>query len=94
MLVKEAFNSVVQVADNNSEHHRAMKKVVMRTLGELDNASFGVIPVNLNGSCSIHENAWIEDGDTFAYHSLHDVYINYPLLENSPEQSMGWPRIN
>ncbi len=36
-ILKQAFNSIVQNVDNNSDPHRALKKVVMKkTLGERD----------------------------------------------------------
>ena len=78
-LLKQAFNSVVQSADNNSDPHKAIKKVVMKTLGERDYASqetmhhllslklhsssFTVIPVSLNGSRRVHTNPSVDNGD-------------------------------
>ena len=35
-IVKQAFNSIVQNVDNNGDPHRAIMKVVMKTLGERD----------------------------------------------------------
>ena len=71
-LLKKAFNSIVQNTNNASDPHRAIKKVVMKTLGERDYAaqetmhhllslklhssSFNVIPVSLNGSRRVQTN--------------------------------------
>ena len=38
-MLKLAFNSIVHNVDNNSDPHRAIKKVVMTTLGERDYAA-------------------------------------------------------
>ena len=38
-VLKQAFNSIVQNVNNNSNPHRALKKVVMKTLGERDYAA-------------------------------------------------------
>ena len=91
-VLKQAFNSIVQNVDSNSDPHRAIKKVVMKTLGERDYAaqemmhhllslklhssSFKVIPVSLNGSHRVHDNVSIGDGDSCTDNSLLDVYAN------------------
>lgn len=78
-LLKQAFNSIVQSADNSSNSHKAIKKVVMKTLGERDYAaqetmhhllslklhssSFNVIPVSLNGSRRVRTNVLENDTD-------------------------------
>lgn len=65
-ILKHAFNSIVQSVDNASNPHKAIKKVVMKSLGErayasqetmhhllsmkMHSSSFNVIPVSLNGS--------------------------------------------
>ena len=65
-LLKSAFNTIINNSSNTSHPHRAIKKLVMKTLGERDYAaqetmhhllslklhssSFHVIPVSLNGS--------------------------------------------
>ena len=79
-ILKQAFNSIVQNVDNNSNPHKTIKKIVMKTLGERDYAaqetmhhllslklhssSFQVIPVSLNGSRRIRNNASVEDGES------------------------------
>ena len=35
-MLKQAFNSIVQNVDSNTDPHRAIKKVVMKSLGERD----------------------------------------------------------
>ena len=98
-MLKQAFNSIVQNVDNNSDPHRAIKKVVIKTLGERDYAaqetmhhllplklhssSFKVIPVNLNGSRRVRNNASIEDGDSCTDNSLLDVYANCQQCDSS-----------
>ena len=78
-LIKQAFNSIVQNANNTSNPHKAIKKVVMKTLGERDYAAqetmhhllslklhsstFNVIPVSLNGSRRIRINPSEVDND-------------------------------
>ena len=100
-MLKQAFNSIVENVDNNSDPHRAIKKVVMKTLGERDYAaqetmhhllslklhssSFKVIPVSLNGSRRVRNNASIEDGDSCTVNSLLDVYANRQQYDSSPD---------
>ena len=71
----------------------------MKTLGERDYAaqetmhhllsiklhssSFTVIPVSLNGSRRVRNNASIEDGDSCTDNSLLDVYANRQQYDNS-----------
>ena len=38
-MSKQAFNSIVQNVDNNTDPHRAIKKVVMKSLGQRDYAA-------------------------------------------------------
>lgn len=68
--IKHSFNTIMQEADNNSDPHRAIKRVIMKTMGERDYAaqetmhhllsqklhssSFQVIPLSLNGSRRVH----------------------------------------
>ena len=68
-LLKQAFNSIVQNASNNTQPQKVIKKIVMKTLGERDYAAqetmhhlfssklysstFNVIPVSLEGSRKI-----------------------------------------
>ena len=97
-VLKQAFNSIVQNVDNNSDPHRAIKKVVMKTLGERDYAaqetmdnllslklhsSFKVIPVSLNGSHRVCDNTSIEDGDSCTDYSILDVYANRQQYDSS-----------
>ncbi len=41
-MLKRAFNSIVQNVDSNSDPHRAIKKVVMKSMQLKNNASFVV----------------------------------------------------
>ena len=79
--------------------HRAIKKVVMKTLGERDYAaqetmhhllslklhssSFKVIPVSLNGSRRVREDASNEEGETCTDNSQLDVYANRQQYDSS-----------
>ena len=79
-LVKQAFKSIVQHVDNASNPHKAIKKVVMKTLGERDYAAqetmhhllslklhsstFNVIPVSLNGSRRVRTKRSEDNVDT------------------------------
>ena len=78
-LLKHAFNSIVQNVDVNSDPHKAITKVVMKTLGERDystqevmhhlfssklhSSSFNVVPVSLNGSHRVHTNHSVHNGN-------------------------------
>ncbi|CAB4010673.1 ATP-dependent DNA helicase PIF1, partial [Paramuricea clavata] len=100
-LLKLAFNSIVKNVDNNSDPHKVIKKVVMKTLGERDYAaqetmhhllslklhssSFKVIPVSLNGSRRVRDNVLIEDGDSCTDDSLLDVYANRQQYDSSSD---------
>ncbi|XP_028394509.1 uncharacterized protein LOC114518706 [Dendronephthya gigantea] len=97
LLLNQAFNSVVQNIDVNSESHRAIKKIVMKSPGERDYAaqetmhhllslklhssSFNVIPISLNGSRRVREN--VEEDESCTDHSLLDVYANRHEYNNS-----------
>ena len=77
-ILKQAFNSIVQNVDSNTDPRRAIKKVVMKSLGERDYAaqetmhhllslklhssSFKVMPMVLNGSRRVRDTASIEEG--------------------------------
>ncbi len=96
-MLKHAFNSIVQNVDSNSDPHRAIKKVVMKSLGERDYAaqetmhhllslklhssSFKVMPVSLNGSRRVRNTA--EEGESCTDCSLLDVYANREQYESS-----------
>ncbi len=98
-MLKQAFNSIVQNVDSNSDPHRAIKKVVMKSLGERDYAaqetmhhllslklhssSFKVMPVSLNGSRRVRNTA--EEGESCTDYSLLDVYANREQYENSQD---------
>ena len=98
-ILKQAFNSIVQNVDSNSDPHRAIKKIVMKSLGERDYAaqetmhhlmslklhssSFKVIPVSLNGSRRVRDAATIEEGESCTDYSLLDVYANREQYESS-----------
>ncbi len=98
-MLKQAFNSIVQNVDNNTHPHRAIKTVVMKTLGERDYAaqetmhhllslklhssSFKVIPMSLNGSHRVRNNADIEHGDSCTDDSFLDAYANRQQYDSS-----------
>ena len=79
-LLKQAFNSIVQNANASSNPHKAIKKVVMKTLGERDYAAqetmhhllslklhsstFNVMLVSLNGSRKVRINRSESNTDT------------------------------
>ena len=97
--MKQAFNSIVQNVDNNSDPHRALKKVVMKTLGERDcaaqetmhhlmslklhSSSFKVMPVSLNGSRRLRNTRCVEEGESCTDNSLLDVYANRHQYDSS-----------
>ena len=70
-ILKQAFNSIMQNVDSNTDPRRAIKKVVMKSLGERDYAaqetmhhllslklhssSFKVMPISLNGSRRVRD---------------------------------------
>ena len=88
-MLKQAFNSIVQNVDSNTDFRRAVKKVVMKSLGERDYAaqeamhhllslklhssSFKVMPVSLNGSCRVHDAATSIDEG--------ELCLDYSLLD-------------
>lgn len=94
-----AFHSIVQNDDSNTEPQRAIKKVVMKSLGERDYAvqetmhylfplklrssSFRVVPVSLNGSRRACDTASIEEGESCTDYSLLDVYANRKQYDSS-----------
>ena len=98
-LLKQAFNSIMQNVDSNTNPHRAIKKVVMKSLGERDYAaqqimhhllslklhssSFKVMPVSLNGSRRVRSNTSIEEGESCTDNSLLDVYANRHEYDSS-----------
>ncbi|CAB3977795.1 ATP-dependent DNA helicase PIF1 [Paramuricea clavata] len=91
-ILKQAFNSIVQNVDSNTDPRRVIKKVVMKSLGERDYAaqetmhhllslklhssSFKVMPVSLNGSRRVRDTASIDEGESCTDYSLLDVYAN------------------
>ena len=97
-ILKQAFNSIVQNVDSNTEPRRVIKKVVMKSLGERDYAaqetmhhllslklhssSFKVMPVSLNGSRRVRDTASIDEGESCTDYSL-DVYANREQYESS-----------
>jgi hypothetical protein len=82
-----------------TDPRRAIKKVVMKSLGERDYAaqetvhhllslklhssSFKVMPISLNGSRRVRDNASIEEGGSCTNYSLLDVYANRHEYDNS-----------
>ncbi len=91
-VMKAAFSTVMKNSSSNSNPHKAIKKVIMKTLGERDYAaqetmhhllslrlyssSFNVIPVSLNGSRRITINTATEDSKVCSSNSPLDVYAN------------------
>ncbi|CAB4014021.1 Hypothetical predicted protein [Paramuricea clavata] len=99
-ILKQAFNSIVQNVDSNTDPRRVIKKVVMKSLGERDYAAqetmhhllslklhssfFKVMPVSLNGSRRVRDTASIDEGESCTDYSLLDAYANREQYENSP----------
>lgn len=102
-LLKQVFNSIVQSADQNSDPHKAIKKVIMKTLGERDYAaqetthhllssklhssSFNVVPVSLNGSRRLLTSS-LEAATSCTSSSPLDNYANRDQYSNS-QQTMN-----
>ena len=100
-ILKQAFNSIVQNVDSNTDPRRVIKKVVMKSLGERDYAaqetmhhllslklhssSFKVMPVSLNGSRRVRDTASIEEGESCTDYSLLDVYANREQYDSSQD---------
>ena len=98
-ILKQAFNSIVQNADSNTDPRRIIKKVVMKSLGERDYAaqetmhhllslklhssSFKVMPVSLNGSRRVRDTTSIDEGESCTDYSLLDVYANRYQYDSS-----------
>ena len=98
-ILKQAFNSIVQNVDSNTDPRRAINKVVMKSLGERDYAaqetmhhllslklhisSFKVMAVSLNGSRKVRDTASIDEGKSCTDYSLLDVYANREQYESS-----------
>ena len=98
-ILKQAFNSIVQNVQSNTDPRRAIKKVVMKSLGERDYAaqetmhhlmsvklhssSFKVMPVSLNGSRRVRDTARIDEGESCTDYSLLDVYANRKQYDSS-----------
>ncbi|CAB4002039.1 Hypothetical predicted protein [Paramuricea clavata] len=98
-ILKQAFNSIVQNVDCNTDPRRVIKKVVLKSLGERDYAaqetmhhllslklhssSFKVMPVSLNGSRRVRDAASIEESESCTDYSLLDVYANREQYESS-----------
>ena len=96
-MLTQAFNSIVQNLDSNTDPRRAIKKVVMKSLGERDYAaqetmhhllslklhssSFKVMPVSLNGSRRVRDTT--EEGESCTDYSLLDVYANREQYKSS-----------
>ena len=98
-ILKQALNSIVQNVDSSTDPRRAIKKVVMKSLGERDYAAqetmhhllslklhsstFKVVPVSLNGSRRVRDTASIEDGESCTDYSLLDVYAKRHEYDSS-----------
>ena len=98
-VLKAAFNRIMSNVPCNSNPHKAIKKVVMKTIGERDYAaqetmhhllslklhssSFNVMPVSLNGSRRI--NTSTTEADVCSNNSLLDVYANRAQYNNAKD---------
>ena len=87
--------------DNSTDSRRAIKKVVMKSLGERDYSAqeiahhlmplklhsslFKVIPVSLNGSRRVRDISCVSEGDSCTDYSLLDVYANREQYSTSLE---------
>lgn len=85
MLQQQTYKTVMQSINPQLDPHKAMKKIMMKTLGEryfsaqetmhlllslkLYSSTFTVMPLRLNGSCRI-DNSGTKD-------SLLDIYANH-----------------
>lgn len=95
-LLKTAFNSIVSHVQSNGNPLKAMKKVIMKTLGERDYAaqeimhqllslklhssSFHVIPISLNGSRRVKTSAMLEEGQACSQNSDFLMYMLIALI--------------
>lgn len=91
-MLKAAFNTIMNKTQTNSDPHKAVKKLIMKTLCErdyagqetmhhlllpkLNSSSFNVVPISLNGPRRIHINSSTEEGQVSSSNSLLDVYAN------------------
>ena len=98
-VLKAAFSAIMNNIPGNSNPHNAIKKMVMRTIGQRDYAaqetmhhlltlklhssSFNVIPVSLNGSRRI--NTSTAEADVCSSNSLLDVYANRAQYNNAKD---------
>ncbi len=98
----QAFHSIVQNVDSSTYSRKAIKKVVMKSLGEKDYAaqetmhhllslklhssSFKVMPVSLSGSHRVRDTESIEDGEPCTDYSRLDVYANCEQHDSSQKQ--------
>ncbi len=93
-MLKAAFRKIVNNVPSNSNPHKVIKKIVMKTIGERDYAaqetmhhllslklhssSLNVIPVSLNGSRRINTSS--TEDDVCSNNSLLDMYTTVLLL--------------
>ena len=91
----------MQKVDCSTDPRRAIKKIVMKSLGERDYASqetmhhlmslklhsssFKVVPVSLNGSRRVRDISCVEEGEPCTNYSLLDVYANREQYNSSSE---------
>ncbi|XP_020897308.2 uncharacterized protein LOC110236158 [Exaiptasia diaphana] len=89
-MLTNAFKSVLQSVHLNTKPHKAIKKIMMKTIGERDysaqetmhlllslklySSSFDVLPINLNGSRKVFTN--VKDESICTSQSLLDIYAN------------------
>ena len=100
-LLKQAFNTIVKNIDSSTDPRRAIKKVVMKSLGEryyaaqetmhhslslkLHSSSFKVIPVSLNGSRTVRDIELLEECESCTDYSLLEVYAKRRDYDSSED---------
>lgn len=91
-MLKAAFNTIMNNTPSNTDPHRAIKKITMKTLSEqnyaaqetmhhlpslrLHHSSFAVMPVSLNGSRRVQINSSANEGKLCCSNSPLDIYAN------------------
>ena len=100
-VLKQAFNTIVRNVDSSTDPCRAIKKVVMKSLGERDYAiqetmhhllslklhssSFQVTPISLNGSRRVRDIKSLEGGESCSDYSLLHVYAKRHEYDSSED---------
>ena len=86
-MLKQAFNTIVQNVDSSTDPHRAIKKVVIKSLREetLHHLLSLKLHISLNGLHRVCDTESIEDGEPCTDYSLLDVYANREQYDCSQE---------